>query len=351
DFDAGKKVLGRAVSQRLASLHHIGEPDSTCQKVSDCHIRLAHVPSCLGLAVRSVGVIRHSSVGQYVSASGIVSRMGVAKAAEQSRTFQCTSCGHRLTAHAQVDLGCRVEAPQVCPGRISHPGSCAGTQFTSVGVGQMMDYQELRLQDAEAPFADGAAAPRSVTVVVTGGLVGSVAPGDSVVVGGVVRARWQPQTVGGRVDLVLLIEANDVRPLAVQVESMARGGCHPMGRDIAWFWSAHRQDEFLGRSKLVQAVAPSLFGMEVPKLAVLLTLIGGSPFLGSNSEVAKGGIDEERWARYLGDDAGHEGLDPTQSSTQAASESSDAARRGCGRLTPHLLLVGEPGTGKSKLLE
>eukprot|EP00930_Biecheleria_cincta_P042557 TRINITY_DN2927_c1_g1_i1.p1 TRINITY_DN2927_c1_g1~~TRINITY_DN2927_c1_g1_i1.p1 ORF type:complete len:796 (-),score=146.83 TRINITY_DN2927_c1_g1_i1:58-2415(-) len=356
DFDTGCALLQRTLAepglrQEGPTSDQLGHSTGTGTSPK---LRFVHVPGCLGLAVRSVGELRAGSVGHYINASGIVTKLGGVKAAEHSRVFQCAACGYRMFVRARIDMGCRFELPQACPGG----GSCGASQFLDVGVPDMMDYQEISLQDSEAPGQSGGA-PRSVKVVLTEDLVGMVSPGDNVVVGGVVRTRWQQVHLGQRVGLELLVEANHVRVLGSRNCLPPAAHSH-LREKFEEIWQAYAHDEFTRRSKLVQSAAPCLQNLNVPKLALLLTLIGGSSL--PKDEVAMS-EDLDKWKRYLENNRmplesamlgvsqasqAHEVAAPSASQRSSLATSSKVAG---GRLMPHLLLIGEPGTGKSKLLQ
>ena len=80
-----------------------------------------------------------------------------------------------------------------------------------------------------------------------------------------------------------------------------------MRREFLRFWQAHANCPLRGRNHLVASVCPQSYGLYLIKLALLLTVVGGVP------RVAPNGV------RVRGES--------------------------------HLLLVGDPGTGKSQFLK
>ena len=89
-----------------------------------------------------------------------------------------------------------------------------------------------------------------------------------------VHQRWRPTFQGKRVEVEVFVEASHLERLARDGEKAAMKG-EPQ-EAFRRFWSDQR-DEWQGRQQLVAACAPWLSGLPVPKLGLLLTLVGGSP--------------------------------------------------------------------------
>eukprot|EP00928_Gymnodinium_smaydae_P000813 TRINITY_DN10303_c0_g3_i1.p1 TRINITY_DN10303_c0_g3~~TRINITY_DN10303_c0_g3_i1.p1 ORF type:complete len:1039 (+),score=151.88 TRINITY_DN10303_c0_g3_i1:216-3332(+) len=318
-------------------------------------VRLGRVPPCLGVAVRSLAEVRHNSIGRFIATSCVATRVSASRAAPQQATIECGLCGHRFAALAQPCSWCEIEIPRSCPGPRCRGRGSEGQLRTVDGSTEMMDYQEVRVQDSM--ITGRSAAPCAIKVVLTRDLVGKVAPGDAVVIGGWVRARWPHSLrMGQRADLELVLEANHVRRLADQGVSSA-----PLFREFGQFWAtAHCQDEFRGRAELVRRVAPHLRGLEVPKLALLLALIGApaqAEALEAPDHIGAANLDD-RWEHFVdrgsavgSGSAASVGGRFGEVGQHIVNDNGAGGGTGYRRSTPHLLLIGDPGCGKSQLLE
>jgi len=238
----------------------------------------------------SVSLLRVSDRGRFVKFAGTVIRTGAVKVVQEWREFQCENCGHRFSLRASPESGYDFEVPQQCRSgekksswdpKAKRPKTmrCASKLFRQLPHGEeaMSDFQEVRVQDPMQALGAGVI-PQSVCVSLFGDLVGQVQPGDSVSVEGVVWQRWRAPWVGKRLELELFVEASHIEVVDNSAKSKRqRTGSVSSGPDqFIEFWTRYRNDKWQGRAALIRSTAPWLSGVPVPKLALLLTLIGGA---------------------------------------------------------------------------
>lgn len=254
----------------------------------------------------SIGEIRTRHVNRMWCVSGVAVRVGAPKSLEAEHVFECVKCGHQFLIPVNVEEGSGGEPPPGCP----RTKPCKGKSFRAVPSAKRLvrDYQEIRIQEPVGGNTGGSAraAPRALLVVLEDDLVDKVQAGDDVKVAIVVRRRWHKCSKEQRCEVELVGHCVSLH-VAQKQKKVARVIETEETAAFAKFWGNHATNAFHARDMILRAMCPQLFGMAVPKLALMLALIGGVP----------------------------------------RRDSSGGRVRG----ESHILLVGDPGMGKSQLLK
>jgi len=312
-------------------LSSLGDGDLPLTVKPNSHGRIFSLPLCAELTRSQIP--KNEDAHRFLSVSGTVIRTGMVKLLEGERLFQCAKCKYEFALSADIEQHYVIPRPTRCPSESEPP--CASTRFTplsgpdSASASAMAaglddatlaafvpgntsgkspercrDFQEIKIQEQLNKVGMGNI-PRSLPVVLEDDLVDSCKAGDDVTISGVVMRRWRPAVLDERCDVELFLLANHIQ---VHNEQRLRISVTDELRDeIEDFWARHRDRPFHARNLLLANICPQTFGMYVVKLAVALTLVGGV------RRVDKSGM------RIRGE--------------------------------VHLLLVGDPGTGKSQFLK
>lgn len=128
---------------------------------------------------------------------------------------------------------------------------------------------------------------------------------DDVIVTGILSAKWSPDIKDVRSNLDPMLIANHVR----RTNELKSDIDIPddIIKKFDQFWVDSRATPLKGRASILRGICPQIFGLFTVKLAVALTLIGGVQHVGASGTKVRG--------------------------------------------EPHMLLVGDPGTGKSQFLK
>lgn len=252
----------------------------------------------------TVSDIRSADVDKIIQIRGTVIRQSKAKLMEISRDYRCNSCGVRFTVRAERERD--VEFPKICR---NNQKVCKSKKFQQVPDSSCnVDYQDIHVQEQIHKIGLGKI-PRSIRVTLTCDLADSCQPGDDVSIIGIVRYHWSSINLkkqDSRFDISMYIEAISVKRMDNLASQNTIKYNHSTYRcEFDQFWSKYGNTPIRARNMILANLCPQLCGMFIVKLAVALTIIGGCP-------------REEHGTRVRGQS--------------------------------HLLLVGDPGTGKSQLL-
>ncbi|KAH9608982.1 hypothetical protein KSS87_020935, partial [Heliosperma pusillum] len=251
----------------------------------------------------SIGKVRVKHRNILLTLKGTVIRSGGIKTIEGERKYECKKCKYVFPVYPELETGNMIKPPLACLSDQSY--ECEGNKFVPVeNSTKFHDYQDIKIQESAQLLGVGAI-PRSIRVILQNDLVDIVKAGDDVIVTGVLTAKWSPDLKDVRCDLDPVLVANHVRWTNELKSDL------DIPEDIVIkfkkFWDKFKDTPLEGRNAILKGICPQVFGLFTVKLAVALTLIGGVQHIDN-------------------------------SGTKIRGES-------------HLLLVGDPGTGKSQFLK
>lgn len=217
------------------------------------------------LEVAPLRKLGSEQMGKIVMVEGIVVRASPVRPMVMQGAFRCKRCG---TITPVKQTGSFLKAPFAC----SSPdcGSKGAYEFV-LEESTFIDSQELRIQERPEDLPPGQL-PRTLGIKLVGKEIADVArPGDDVSVVGQVRA--QPPTLPGVGKLrafILHLDANSIEVLGKELETAM-----PSPEEEEKILELAR-DPWI-HQKIINSIAPSIYGYDHIKEAIMYLLFGGVP--------------------------------------------------------------------------
>ncbi len=247
------------------------------------HVRFFNLPSDKGVLPRDLG---SKNIGKLVSVEGVIKQITDVLPKLKMASWKCNRCGNVYRVPQKEH---QVSQPAFC--------ECRHRDFKLIAEdSDFVDYQKIQIQEPLESLK-GNEQPTSLDVYVSDDLVNMASPGDKIMLTGILRIfpSKNNKLVFGR-----FIETSHLEQTMQEFEEIVIS--KEEEREIREL--AKQPDVY---EKLVKSIAPSIYGHEAVKEAIVLQLFGGVKKVLPNGQKIRGNI--------------------------------------------HLLLVGDPGVAKSQILQ
>ena len=258
---------------------------------SKCTIRFSNLPKTQQTLIKD---IRSNHINKLLSIKGIVRQKSDVRPQITSAKFECPSCGNILHI---IQADAAFKEPSRC-------GCGRKGKFIQISK-ELVDAQNIVLEE-DPEDLDGGSQPKRMKVFLKDDLVSplserNTAPGAKINIVGIIKEIPITLRTGGKsTRFDLLIDANSIQAIEETFSELIispeeEQKIKELGKDPQL------------RQKLVGSIAPSIYGYEQIKEAVLLQLFGGTHKQRRDGSTTRGDMD--------------------------------------------ILLVGDPGSGKSQILK
>jgi replicative DNA helicase Mcm len=261
------------------------------KEFSHFYVRINNLPESNRILVRNV---RSKHLTKMLWTEGIIRQKSDVRPQVTSARFECPSCGNVLTV---LQLEKKFREPSRC--------SCGRKGKFKELAKELIDAQGIVLEEAPEDL-EGGAQPKRINVLLKNDLVSPIndkrsSPGSKIrIMGWVSEVPIELRGGGKSTKFDLIFDANNLETVEedytnIEISSEEEEKIKELGRDPEVY------------KKLIASIAPSIYGHGKIKEALLLQLAGGSRKVRSDGMITRGDM--------------------------------------------HILLVGDPGAGKSQLLK
>ena len=239
--------------------------------------------------------IRSNDIGKLVSIEGLVTKATEVRPRVVEAVFECPFCGHIFS----VEQGGRqFKEPRECERESGGCGRKVQHFKLLVDKCKFANAQKIRLQESPEELRGGEL-PQAIDVNLEDDISGEISPGDRVIVAGILRSYQRTTQFGKTPFFDIYLDGNSLEIMEEEFEEI-----EITEEDEREIMGLKNQPDVY--EKLIRSIAPSIYGYEEIKEAMVLQLFAGIPKELPDETRVRGDI--------------------------------------------HLLLVGDPGVAKSQLL-
>jgi replicative DNA helicase Mcm len=293
DKDLAESLLSNPDEWLDAAKEAVLETQLPVNNITDVDIRIIGLPDFYEV---SISKLREIHVDRFLALRCVVSKVSEVRPDYEVAAFQCMRCGHVTRVVQSKDSDSLHEPFSGCEN-----DTCGKKgPFKVIGrpESELYDHQYIKVQEPVENLRGSQ--PEFLNVSCDDEITGIVKPGDKVIITGVLKGKTRMMKEGKSKHLDFIFVANSIEKATTDYENI-----EVSTEELEIIKEMARNGTL--KQNILSSVAPSIFGLEDVKLGIALQLFGGTA------------IELEDGTRKRGD--------------------------------IHILLVGDPGCGKSQLLD
>ena len=225
-------------------------------KLGRAHVRLTNLPETVD--IRNIRV-HDDHIGRMIAVQGIVRKATDVRPKITEAAFECQRCG-TMTYIPQSDSG--FQEPHECQGCERQ-----GPFHVDFDQSEFVDAQKVRVQESPEGLRGGET-PQNIDIDLEDDVTGRVTAGDHVTITGVLHI--EQQTSNNEKTPIFDLYMDGV---AVEIEDEEFEDMNITEEDVAEIVDLSNEPDI--HEKMVDSVAPSIYGYREEKLAMILQLFSG----------------------------------------------------------------------------
>ncbi|HHH79805.1 MAG TPA: minichromosome maintenance protein MCM [Thermoplasmatales archaeon] len=265
--------------------------DVAVDKEMKLHLRVYNLPEIQHILIRR---LRAEHLGRFIAVEGLVKKVTEVRPKLKNAVFICQKCGAHISVEQNEDI---LKEPLEC---YEDQGGCGRSSSfkLSSSLSTFVDSQKIEVQESPEGLRGGAQ-PERISVYIDDDIVGDIAPGDRIVVNGVLVSQQRRRGTYRLTSFDKIMHA-----VSIERQEQAFEEVEITEEDEQKILEVSKIPELYERMR--ESIAPTIYGMETEKDAMVLQLFGGVPKTMPDGTRIRGDI--------------------------------------------HMLFVGDPGTAKSQML-
>ncbi|MBU0496571.1 MAG: minichromosome maintenance protein MCM [Candidatus Thermoplasmatota archaeon] len=234
--------------------------DVAAEQKLKLHFRVKNLSESNRILIRKIRAIH---LGKLCAIEGLVKKRTEVRPKLQVAAFQCQKCGAIIRIEQDEDI---LKEPTEC---YEDQGGCSRVSSfkLSTTLSSFIDSQKIEVQENPEGLRGGAQ-PERISIYIEDDLVGEIAPGDRVIINGILHSMQRRRGTFRLTSFDKTMEA-----VSIESQELAFEEVEVTAEDEKEIIKISQDPDIY--QKMIHSISPTIYGMNVEKEALVLQLFGG----------------------------------------------------------------------------